>query len=203
MPGAHRAEEETCFSSQTKLKHMETGEPSLCVLLHIRVKEIPSVVLRYDQIACVFRLLSFLVHRKHGASQRRKVGSLDVPHPPARATRAMSHPQAPCVVAARDGMLSAISFPGTLSPNRIFPRRKAGEASRASSKPIVVTRDVLSAFFDRPLRQASIDLGISPTALKSLCRKLQVPLPPAFIDQARHCSSAGPRPRSQCVSLWD
>jgi len=42
----------------------------------------------------------------------------------------------------------------------------------------MVTRDKLSTLFDRPLRQASIDLGISPTALKSLCRKLQVPLPP-------------------------
>ena len=119
---------------------------------------------------------------QHGATQRRKVGCAP---PAAPATRATSHPQAPCVVAARDGMLfvcSAISlhaFPDTLSPCRIFPRRKAGEASRASSEPIVVTRDVLSVLFDRPLRQASIDLGISPTALKSLCRKLQVPLPPA------------------------
>jgi hypothetical protein len=83
-----------------------------------------------------------------------------------------------CVCSA----ISLHAFPDTLSPCRIFPRRKAGEASRASSEPIVVTRDVLSVLFDRPLRQASIDLGISPTALKSLCRKLQVPLPPERDD---------------------
>jgi len=44
-----------------------------------------------------------------------------------------------------------------------------------------MTRDMLSEFFDRPLRQAAVDLGISPTALKSLCRKLEVSLsPPAM-----------------------
>jgi hypothetical protein len=52
-----------------------------------------------------------------------------------------------------------------------MPKKKAGEASRGSSEPIVVKREVFSAFFDRSLRQASIDLGIYPTALKSLCRK--------------------------------
>ena len=59
---------------------------------------------------------------------------------------------------------------------RIFPRRKGGESCRASSEPIVMTREMLSGFFDRPLRLAAAELGISSTALKSVCRKLEVPL---------------------------
>ena len=64
---------------------------------------------------------------------------------------------------------------------RIFTRRKWGEKCRASSEPIVLTREMLSGYFDRPLRLAAVELGISPTALKSLCRKLEVLLlPPAL-----------------------
>jgi len=60
---------------------------------------------------------------------------------------------------------------------RMFPRRKAGEVCRAGPDPVEVTKETLSQYFDRPLRQAAIDLGISPTALKSLCRKLEVDHP--------------------------
>ena len=68
---------------------------------------------------------------------------------------------------------------------RMFRRKKASEASRVSSEPLVVTREVLSAFFDRSLRQASFDLGISPTALKSMCRKLEVRFPHANLQKFR------------------
>jgi hypothetical protein len=43
-----------------------------------------------------------------------------------------------------------------------------------------VTRDELSAFFNRPRLQTAIDFGIRTTALQRLCRKLKVPLPPAL-----------------------
>ena len=57
---------------------------------------------------------------------------------------------------------------------RLFPRKKAGETARVTSKPLVLTRDVLVPLFDMPLRQAAICLGVSGTALKSICRKLEV-----------------------------
>ena len=57
---------------------------------------------------------------------------------------------------------------------RVFPRKKAGETARVTSKALVVTRDVLVPLFDMPLRQAAIFLGVSGTALKSICRKLEV-----------------------------
>jgi hypothetical protein len=72
------------------------------------------------------------------------------------------------------------TFLDTLPPCRVVPRRKAGKAIRASSEPIVLTRDELSVFFNRPLSQSAIDLGIGESALKKLCRKLELPLPPAL-----------------------
>ena len=45
---------------------------------------------------------------------------------------------------------------------------------RRGDDPLVVTKETLSQYFDHPLSQAAIDLGISPTALKALCRKLEV-----------------------------
>jgi hypothetical protein len=96
------------------------------------------------------------------------------------------------------------TFLDTLPPCRVVPRRKPGEAIRASSEPIVVTRDELSAFFNRPLSQSAIDLGIWESALKKLCRKLEVPLPPALsVSGSTLLSSGGSRSRSQCVSLWE
>ena len=48
-----------------------------------------------------------------------RLDAADAPPHPARATRATSHPKAPCVVAARDGMLfvcTAISLHASLTP---------------------------------------------------------------------------------------
>jgi hypothetical protein len=57
---------------------------------------------------------------------------------------------------------------------RIFPRRKSGEKSRARTQPIVLSRQALEPLFDRPLREAAISLGVSCTALKTICRKLRI-----------------------------
>ena len=113
--------------------------------------------------------------------------------PPSRLVRLRSNERLPCLRCISRcieeplfrGTLCSTDNPSTRRPCRVFPRRKAGEASRASSEPIVVTRKTIAAFFDRPLRQASIDLGISPTALKSLCRKLEVALRPFILNAAR------------------
>ena len=113
--------------------------------------------------------------------------------PPSRPVRLRSNERLPCLRCISRcieeplfrGTLCSTDNPSTRRPCRVFPRRKAGEASRASSEPIVVTRKMIAAFFDRPLRQASIDLGISPTALKSLCRKLEVALRPFILNAAR------------------
>jgi hypothetical protein len=76
--------------------------------------------------------------------------------------------------------IALLTVSDTLPPCKMVPRRKAGEAMRVSSERIVATMDVLSILIDRPLKQAAIDLGIGTTALKSLCRKLKVPSPPAL-----------------------
>lgn len=94
-----------------------------------------------------------------------------------------------------------------LGTRRIFPRKKSGESCRTSSDPIVMTREMLSRYFDRPLRQAAVDLGISPTALKSLCRKLEVLLLPPALCCTRspprvRCSSACPERAQVAVRLW-
>ena len=77
-----------------------------------------------------------------------------------------------------------------------------------------MTREMISGFFDRPLRQAAIDLGISPTALKSLCRKLEVPpLPPCALCRVLAAARAllacpaspalhVPRLRGGCWGEW-
>jgi len=70
-----------------------------------------------------------------------------------------------------------------------------------------MTREMLSRYFDRPLRQAAVDLGISPTALKSLCRKLEVLLLPPALCCTRspprvRCSSACPERAQVAVRLW-
>ena len=52
-------------------------------------------------------------------SSAARLDAADAPPHPARATRATSHPKAPCVVAARDGMLfvcTAISLHASLTP---------------------------------------------------------------------------------------
>jgi len=57
---------------------------------------------------------------------------------------------------------------------RVFPRRKAGEIKRAKTKPLVLTKEMLTMLFDRPLKQAATSLGVSATALKGICRKLEI-----------------------------
>ena len=60
------------------------------------------------------------------------------------------------------------------SSGRVFTRRKAGELKRSKSKPLVLTKEMLATLFDRPLKQAASSLGVSATALKGICRKLEV-----------------------------
>jgi hypothetical protein len=57
---------------------------------------------------------------------------------------------------------------------RVYPRRKAGETVRSTSKPIVLTKEMLEPFFGTPLRTAAWHMGLCPTALKSVCRKLGI-----------------------------
>jgi hypothetical protein len=57
---------------------------------------------------------------------------------------------------------------------RVYPRRKAGETVRSTSKPIVLTTEMLEPFFGTPLRTAAWHMGLCPTALKSVCRKLGI-----------------------------
>ena len=133
--------------------------------------------------------------------------------PPSRPVRLRSNERLPCLRCISRcieeplfrGTLCSTDNPSTRRPCRVFPRRKAGEASRASSEPIVVTRKMIAAFFDRPLRQASIDLGISQTALKSACRKLEVPLPPARLSSTPHVHAGGWRRVCtwQEARVWD
>jgi len=64
--------------------------------------------------------------------------------------------------------------PGGGGGNTIFPRRKAGQHARTSVKPVVLTESALSPMFSLPLHEAAARLGISATALKSACRKLNI-----------------------------
>jgi hypothetical protein len=57
---------------------------------------------------------------------------------------------------------------------RVYPRRKAGEIVRSTNKPVVLTREMLEPFFGTPLRNAAWHMGLCPTALKSVCRKLGI-----------------------------
>jgi hypothetical protein len=62
----------------------------------------------------------------------------------------------------------------SMAANTIFPRRKAGEQSRLSVKPVVLDESTLSQMYSLPLHEAAGKLGISATALKSACRKLNI-----------------------------
>ena len=63
-----------------------------------------------------------------------------------------------------------------LLQTRVFPRRKKGESPRSPAPkiPIFLTRDDLKPMFDFPLSKAARILNISVTALKAVCRKLEV-----------------------------
>jgi hypothetical protein len=41
------------------------------------------------------------------------------------------------------------------APARVFPRRKRGEAVRATDKPVLLTSEMLSPHFDKPLKEAA------------------------------------------------
>ena len=98
------------------------------------------------------------------------------------------------------------SSPSSACVNKIFPRRKAGQSFRLNSKPVVLDEkvrspfvsdaphpfpgraqprpalnrpppQVLGRFFDLPLHEAAVQLGISATAMKSACRSVSVPAP--------------------------
>ena len=44
------------------------------------------------------------------------------------------------------------------APARVFPRRKRGEAIRKTDKPVLLTSDILSPHFDKPLKEAALAL---------------------------------------------
>jgi len=46
--------------------------------------------------------------------------------------------------------------------------------ARSTNKPIELTKEMLKPFFGTPLRNAAILMGLCPTALKSVCRKLGI-----------------------------
>eukprot|EP00283_Hemiselmis_rufescens_P005810 CAMPEP_0173424634 /NCGR_PEP_ID=MMETSP1357-20121228/4512_1 /TAXON_ID=77926 /ORGANISM="Hemiselmis rufescens, Strain PCC563" /LENGTH=110 /DNA_ID=CAMNT_0014387897 /DNA_START=243 /DNA_END=571 /DNA_ORIENTATION=+ len=56
----------------------------------------------------------------------------------------------------------------------IFPRRKAGQAARGPTQPVIVTMDLLKELAHMPLATAADKLGVSPTAIKKACRKIGV-----------------------------
>lgn len=57
---------------------------------------------------------------------------------------------------------------------RVYPRRKAGEKVRSTNKAIELTTDDLVPYFGTPLKNAAYQMGLCPTALKSVCRKLGI-----------------------------
>eukprot|EP00960_Hanusia_phi_P057318 763527-Hanusia_phi.AAC.3 len=57
--------------------------------------------------------------------------------------------------------------------NTIFPRRKAGQ-DRRNGEPVVLRESTLREHFSLPLKEAAGRLGISPTAMKSACRRLGI-----------------------------
>jgi len=72
----------------------------------------------------------------------------------------------------------AINLDKTGSPDTrtamVYPRRKAGEAVRSATKAIVLTIAMVEPFFGTPLKNAAFHMGLCPTALKSVCRKLGI-----------------------------
>jgi hypothetical protein len=94
--------------------------------------------------------------------------SAEEPSTPSHASRGNDHESWARSPLASD---SATSNSGA-SANKIFPRRKAGQAFRVHSKPVVLNEKVLRQYFDLPLHEAAVQLGISATAMKSACRSV-------------------------------
>ena len=57
--------------------------------------------------------------------------------------------------------------------------------------------EMLVALFDRPLRQAAVSLGVSNTAMKSICRKLGLPRWPFQETRWQAARVTGKSPCSQ------
>lgn len=91
---------------------------------------------------------------------------------------------------------SGVTASSPSAANKIFPRRKAGQAFRVHSKPVVLNEKVLRQYFDLPLHEAAVQLGISATAMKSACRKCGISKWPYRTVTAKAASSGGAlRPR--------
>eukprot|EP00960_Hanusia_phi_P037498 752991-Hanusia_phi.AAC.5 len=62
----------------------------------------------------------------------------------------------------------------------VCPRKKRSlesqlyETDMYQDEPVILTRELLESFFDRPLVAVSQELGICPTAIKRACRKLGI-----------------------------
>jgi len=60
------------------------------------------------------------------------------------------------------------------SVNTIWPRRKQGNLKRTTSEPVFLDEAIVSQYFTIPLHKAAIKIGISPTAMKSACRRMGI-----------------------------
>lgn len=58
----------------------------------------------------------------------------------------------------------------------VFPRRgrKTGDLDGKVHEPVVITMEVMQKLFHLPLAQASTQLGLSPTAIKGVCRRMGI-----------------------------
>ena len=70
-----------------------------------------------------------------------------------------------------------VSIASSCEQVRVYPRRMDRKSVRSTNipqSPIVLTRKMLEPFFGRPLSEAAEHVGLSITALKSVCRKLGI-----------------------------
>eukprot|EP00961_Rhodomonas_salina_P029968 403748-Rhodomonas_salina.2 len=75
----------------------------------------------------------------------------------------------------------------------VQPRRKAGEPTRRSRDPVILTQEVLVSMFHHTVPRAATELGISTTALKSACRRLGVERWPTTIGRTEFLTEKGDR----------
>ena len=70
-----------------------------------------------------------------------------------------------------------VSIASSCEQVHVYPRRMDRKSVRSTNipqSPIVLTRKMLEPFFGRPLSEAAEHVGLSITALKSVCRKLGI-----------------------------
>lgn len=89
----------------------------------------------------------------------------------------------------------------------VFPRRGrktgvAGEKGRGH-EPILITMEVMMGLFHLPLVQASKHLGLSPTAIKSVCRRLGIKKWPFRALSAKSTRRNRKRTSSQAASAGE